>query len=56
LVVGLIGGCIIGRLLDLLLATVVPALSPSAAAVVHGGGWLVVANAGGCGRLLEKSL
>jgi hypothetical protein len=40
----------------LTLVAVDPAPSSSLAAVVHGGGWLVAANAGGCGRLLEKSL
>jgi hypothetical protein len=49
-------GGVIDGLCRLTLVAVGPAPSSSLAAVVHGGGWLVAANAGGCGRLLEKSL
>ena len=56
LIVGLIGGGVIDGLRRLTLVAVDPAPSSSLAAVVHGGGWLVAANAGGYGRLLEKSL
>ena len=56
LVVGLISGGVIDGLCRLTLVVAGPAPSSSLAAVVHGGGWLAAANAGGCGRLLEKSL